>query len=307
MLPMVTHPSYSYDFPAKHRFAMDKFGLLAAHLRERGILRADNLYRPGVCKTAWLEAVHCSDYIERFRTGRLTRVEERRLNLPWSEGLVKRTFISPAGTVLAAQLALHTGVACHLAGGTHHAHYDHASGFCVFNDLAITAKVLLNHSGLERVLIFDCDVHQGDGTALLLADEPRAFTCSIHCGKNFPFTKQLSDLDVELEDGMDDAPYLEVVNSTLQHVLDIFQPQLVLYDAGVDVYGHDPLGRLNITLEGIAARDELVLRALMKRHIPVATVIGGGYDHDRLALARRHAIVVEVADKLVRERENIRS
>ena len=299
MLPLITHPSYSFEFPAKHRFAMDKFGLLADYLRAQGILQAGNVYRPGVCKSEWLSAVHCPDYIERFRTGQLSRVEERRLNLPWSEGLAKRTFISPAGTVLAAQLALHTGIACHLAGGTHHAHYDYASGFCVFNDLAITANVLLERSGLDRVLIFDCDVHQGDGTALLLANEPRAFTCSIHCGKNFPFTKQLSDLDVELDDGLGDADYLDVVTETLHRVLDQFQPQLVLYDAGVDVYKHDPLGRLNVSLDGIRERDTRVISELLKRNIPVATVIGGGYDDDRAALARRHAIVVEVANHLV--------
>ena len=301
MLPLITHPSYSYEFPAKHRFAMDKFGLLADYLREQGILRADNVYRPGVCKKTWLEAVHCSDYIERFRTGALSRVEERRLNLPWSEGLAKRTFISPAGTVLASQLALHTGLACHLAGGTHHAHYDYASGFCVFNDLAIAAKVALQYSGVERVLIFDCDVHQGDGTALLLANEPRAFTCSIHCGKNFPFTKQLSDLDVELADGIGDDEYLTVVKATLERVLVEFEPQLVLYDAGVDVYQHDPLGRLNISLAGIRERDEYVLSTLLARNIPVATVIGGGYDDDREALAKRHEIAVEVADELMKK------
>lgn len=301
MLPLITHPSYSFEFPAKHRFAMDKFGLLADVLREEGILTAANTYRPGVCKRQWLEAVHCPDYIRRFREGQLSRIEERRLNLPWSEGLAKRTFISPAGTVLAAQLALHTGIACHLAGGTHHAHYDHASGFCVFNDLAIAAKVLLEYSGIERVLIFDCDVHQGDGTALLLKDEPRAFTCSIHCGKNFPFTKQLSDLDVELEDGLEDEEYLAVVASTLNDVLTAFDPQIVLYDAGVDVYQHDPLGRLNITLEGIKRRDEIVLSTLLERGVPVATVIGGGYDDDRVGLARRHAIAVRVAHDLLHQ------
>ena len=271
MLPLVTHPSYSYDFPLKHRFAMDKFTRLAEHLRGQGILTRDNVYRPGMCKPAWLEAVHCPQYIQRFVTGSLSTSEQRRLNLPWSEGLVKRTLISPAGTVLAAQLALHTGLACHLAGGTHHAHYDYASGFCVFNDLAIAAKVLLQSSGVERVLIFDCDVHQGDGTALLLKDEPRAFTCSIHCGKNFPFTKQLSDLDVELEDGLFDEAYLAIVDETLNSVLSIFNPQIVIYDAGVDVFEGDPLGRLNISLAGIEARDRLVLSTLQARGIPVAT------------------------------------
>ncbi|MEY3017181.1 MAG: hypothetical protein RL336_316 [Pseudomonadota bacterium] len=303
MLPLVTHSSYSYDFPLKHRFAMDKFTRLAEHLRDQGILTRDNVYRPGMCKPAWLEAVHCPQYIQRFVTGSLSTSEQRRLNLPWSEGLVKRTLISPAGTVLAAQLALHTGLACHLAGGTHHAHYDYASGFCVFNDLAIAAKVLLQSSGVERVLIFDCDVHQGDGTALLLKDEPRAFTCSIHCGKNFPFTKQLSDLDVELEDGLCDEAYLAVVDETLNSVLSIFNPQIVIYDAGVDVFEGDPLGRLNISLAGIEARDRLVLSTLKARGIPVATVIGGGYDDNREALAERHAIVVQLANELIKARK----
>ncbi len=299
MLPLVTHPSYSYGFPPNHRFAMEKFALLAAHLRGAGLLRSDNLFRPSRAKLSWLERVHCPDYIARFIDNRWTAREIKRCNLPWSEGLVERSLVSPAGTVLTAQLALHTGIACHLAGGTHHAHYDYASGFCVFNDLAITAKLLLDENQLERVLIFDCDVHQGDGTAAVLANEPRAFTCSIHAGNNFPFTKSLSDCDVALDDGLDDDAYLAVVAETLQAVVDQHRPQLVLYDAGVDVYAADPLGRLKVSEAGIRQRDRLVLEFLRGRGIPVATVIGGGYDDDRQALARRHAIVVEEAARLL--------
>jgi len=277
---------------------MEKFALLASYLKEEGLLTSANNYRPGPCKRAWLELAHCPSYIDRFINNQWTATEIRRLNLPWSEGLVRRTLISPAGTLLTAQHALHSEIACHLAGGTHHAHYNYASGFCVFNDLAITAKVLLQSENIQRVLIFDCDVHQGDGSAALLANEPGAFTCSIHCGKNFPFTKQLSDLDIELADGVGDDEYLDTVSSTLRQVVASYRPQIVLYDAGVDVYHNDPLGRINVSEEAIRMRDHFVLSYLRTNDIPVATVIGGGYDDDRSALARRHAIVVEEAFKL---------
>ena len=220
------------------------------------------------------------------------------MNLPWSEGLVRRTFLAPSGTLLTAQLALEKGVACHLAGGTHHAHFDYASGFCILNDLAIAANALLQQKHINRVLIFDCDVHQGDGTAALLSREPPAFTCSIHCERNFPFQKQTSDLDVNLPADMTDDDYLAVVDETLRQVVASVAPDIVLYDAGVDVFEGDPLGRFNISEQGIRQRDRLVLGELKRRGIPVATVIGGGYDDDRMKLARRHAIVVEEAERM---------
>ena len=296
--PLVYHPDYSFPFPETHRFPMAKFGLLADYLREQSLLLPENSFRPGPCRSSWVQETHCPDYLHRFLTNQLTARELRRMNLPWSPGLVKRTMLAPSGTLLAAQLALHHGLACHLAGGTHHAHYDYASGFCILNDLAIAARVLLKQPDVKQLLIFDCDVHQGDGTAALLSAEPRAFTCSLHCGSNFPFTKQISDLDLALPDKLGDDDYLEQVDSCLRGLLHKLSPDIVLYDAGVDVFEGDPLGRLNITERGIAQRDRLVLSELLKRGIPVATVIGGGYDDDRRALARRHALVVEEAAKL---------
>lgn len=294
-IPVVHHPDYSFPFPEKHRFPMEKFGLLAGYLRGRGVLQAGNSYRPGPCRQAWLTSTHSPDYLARFAGNGLTAREQRQMNLPWSKGLVRRTFLAPSGTVLTAQLALSQGIACHLAGGTHHAHFDHASGFCILNDLAITANVLLQQKGINRVLIFDCDVHQGDGTAALMAREPRAFTCSIHCERNFPFQKQTSDLDVALPAGMTDDDYLSEVETTLHRAVQACAPDIVLYDAGVDVFEGDPLGNLNVSERGIRQRDWLVLTELKRLGIPVATVIGGGYDDDRVELARRHAIVVEVA------------
>lgn len=296
-LPLVTNPYYSFEFPEKHRFPMQKFRYLVEYLKEQNILTLDNVIRPGKARLDLLELAHCRDYINRFVHGDLTPSEVRRLGLPWSEGLVKRTLISPNGTLLTANLALQHGIACHLAGGTHHAHHDFASGYCIMNDLAIASLALLKQNKVERVLIFDCDVHQGDGTASILANVPEITTCSVHCEKNFPQRKAQSDLDINIAAGVSDEQYLSQVSSGLDKALAMSQPDLVLYDAGVDVFVDDPLGLLEISLEGIRQRDALVIERLVEKGIPVATVIGGGYDKDERALAARHAIVVEQANR----------
>tara|TARA_R110000850_G_scaffold16992_8_gene52612 strand:- start:3846 stop:4688 length:843 start_codon:yes stop_codon:yes gene_type:complete len=277
---------------------MEKFALLNRCLSEQGLLTPANTFRPGQASLAVLHTAHCPQYLERFCSNQQTPQEVRRMGLPWSAPLRKRTLISPNGTLLAAHLALSHGIACHLAGGTHHAHYDFASGFCILNDLAVTAKTLLAQGKVDKVLIFDCDVHQGDGTAAILAQEPRAITCSIHCEKNFPARKAQSDLDVALPPDTRDAEYLEVVASTLSNLIHQQQPDLILYDAGVDIFSADPLGLLNVSEAGIRERDRLVLELAKTHNTPVATVIGGGYDDDRKALAKRHALVVEQAHQL---------
>ncbi|WP_035234523.1 histone deacetylase family protein [Alcanivorax nanhaiticus] len=298
MLPLVYHPDYSFPFPGEHRFPMEKFSLLHRHLRLLGIAHRDNEFRPGRARASLLGTVHCPDYVSAIISGTLDQKALRRMGLPWSEGLIRRTCIAPMGTFLTAQLALKHGLACHLAGGTHHAHYDFGSGFCIFNDLAFAAKQLLVSGAVQKILIFDCDVHQGDGTAAVLENEPRVFTCSIHCEKNFPVRKAVSDLDVGLPLGMTDGDYLDTVFETLASLLEQEKPDLVFYDAGVDIYQHDPLGRLAISLQGIADRDRGVIQRCRDQGIPVATVIGGGYDDDRQALARRHALVIEEAARI---------
>lgn len=300
-VPLVYHPSYSFPFPGRHRFPMEKFRLLHERLRDSGVAGAANLHRPGRARPALLSLAHCPEYLDRFLGNRLGEREAKRMGLPWSEDLVRRTCIAPMGTLLTAQLALKHGIACHLAGGTHHAHYDFGSGFCILNDLAITARALRAGGLVKRVLIFDCDVHQGDGTAAILAGDPELFTCSIHCEKNFPTRKSRSDLDVGLPVGLEDDGYLAVVEETLSDLLRQLQPDLVLYDAGVDVYAGDPLGRLAVSLTGLAERERQVLTLCREHGVPVATVIGGGYDDDRPALARRHALVVEAAHQLWRQ------
>jgi len=214
-LPLVSNPFYSFEFPEKHRFPMQKFRYLVDALQAQGIATQDNLLRPGKARIDLLELAHCPNYIQRFIQGQLNAAEVRRLGLPWSEELVKRTLISPNGTLLTASLALEHGIACHLAGGTHHAHHDFASGYCIMNDLAIASLALLKQGKVKRVLIFDCDVHQGDGTAAILAEVPEIMTCSVHCEKNFPQRKAQSDLDINVAPGVGDEDYLSLVSCAL--------------------------------------------------------------------------------------------
>ena len=303
MLPIVYHANYSCPFPAGHRFVMRKFVDLYRHVKGQGLIAGDNsnLFTPQKASIEDLACVHDVGYLQSLVGNQIDQRAWRRVGLPWSQGLVERTLTAPNGTLLSARLALQKGLACHLAGGTHHAHFNFGSGFCMINDLAYTATTLLQSGEVSRVLIFDLDVHQGDGTAAILQHQANAFTCSIHCEKNFPFRKQASDLDIGLDKGLEDKAYLAVVAETLHQLLEEFQPDLVLYDAGVDVWQGDDLGHLNISSQGMHDRDELVITTCLKHHVPISTVIGGGYDKDVLRLARRHGVVVEVAADLYRQ------
>ncbi|UPQ82204.1 histone deacetylase [Pseudomonas knackmussii] len=288
-LPLVFHDDYSPLLPPGHRFPMEKFRLLRDHLVACGLTTDQALLRPELCPSDVLALAHDRDYVDRYRSGDMSREELRRLGLPWSPQLAQRTVRAVGGSLLAADLALRHGLACHLAGGTHHAHYDHASGFCIFNDLAVIALSLLESGRVGRVLIFDCDVHQGDGTARILEDTADAVTVSLHCDKNFPARKARSDWDIALPPGLGDVDYLKAVDDTLNYLLPLYQPDLVIYDAGVDVHRDDALGLLNLSDEGLAMRDSAVINHCLGRDIPVVGVIGGGYDKDRTLLARRHA------------------
>ncbi|CAM4411393.1 histone deacetylase family protein [Pseudoalteromonas maricaloris] len=296
-LPLVYHSNYSFNFDPKHRFVMSKFARLYQEVDALGLIH-NNVFSPEPGDPSPLENVHCEQYIWDLWGNQLDAKVMRRIGLPWSEQLMARTFTAPLGTLRTAELALKHGIACHLAGGTHHAHYDFGSGFCMVNDLAFTATQLLDSNQITNALIFDLDVHQGDGTAAMLKHNPYVYTCSIHCEKNFPFRKHDSDLDIGLEVGISDTHYLEVVAHTLESLLIDLNPDIVLYDAGVDVWQGDNLGKLDISWLGIAKRDALVLTLCQKHGVPVATVIGGGYDKDHQRLAKRHAIVVQQAAKL---------
>ncbi|NET40400.1 MAG: histone deacetylase, partial [Cyanothece sp. SIO1E1] len=219
----------------------------------------------------------------------------KRIGLPWSEELVRRTHIAVAGTLLTARLALRYGLACNTAGGTHHAFRDHGSGFCIFNDIAFAVNQLRHEKTVERVLIIDLDVHQGDGTNHFFQNEQSVFTFSIHCKKNFPSRRVPGSLDIEMAEGTGDTEYLRVLREQLPLVTEQSQPDLVIYDAGVDPHEADALGKLCLTTQGLYEREQTVLQYFTDHAIPLCGVIGGGYDTDRRALVQRHAILHRVA------------
>ena len=273
---------------------MAKFKLLRECLETLSLARPEQFHRPLPCPRRWLELVHPRPYHQAFARGELDRKAQRRIGLPATHQLVRRTWLAVGGTVMTARLALQHGLACHLAGGTHHAFPDYGSGFCIFNDIAVAAKVLLHEGLVQRLLVVDLDVHQGDATAWIFAGDPRVFTFSAHGASNFPSRKQRSDLDLPLPDDLGDRSYLHAIGDVLPELLDRERPDLVLYNAGVDPHRDDRLGKLGLSDEGLLQRDHLVIDACLRRSIPLASVIGGGYDAMG-ALVQRHALVFRAA------------
>lgn len=287
-VPLVFHPIYSQlDLPARHRFPIEKYQGIHDALQVRGI-PAKAFIRPEPLSVAGLKAYYDHDYVEQLISGTLDPKAMRRIGFPWSEQLIQRTLTAVGGTCLTAELALENGIALNLTGGYHHAFASFGSGFCLFNDLYLAARTMQQQPGIDHVLIIDCDVHQGDGTALLAAGDSSVFTLSIHGEKNFPFRKQHSDLDIELPKGCEDEAYLTALEEALQLAFRCFSPDAVIYDAGVDVHKNDDLGHLHISTAGVLARDRMVFEACRQRGLPVAAVIGGGYQRDIDALVDVH-------------------
>ncbi len=300
-LPLVYHPHYVSPLPQGHRFPMPKFGMIYALLLDDGVAQINQFVHPEKPDLSELALAHTLDYIYSFIEGRLDSKALRKIGLPWSEDLTERTISAVGGTICTAELALQYKLACNTAGGTHHAFPEHGSGFCIFNDLAIAARVMQRRNLAQRVLVIDLDVHQGDGTAFIFRNDPSVFTFSMHCEKNFPSQKQISDYDVSLEAGLRDEEYMEALEIELPKVFERFQPDLVLYDAGVDPHQADRLGLLKLSYEGLKARDHYVIQKCMKRRYPIACVVGGGYSHDLDELSYRHTILHRVASELYRE------
>ena len=293
-VPIIYHERYSAPLPSTHRFPMEKFRLLRRLLLDEEVIQQQQIFSPLSITRQDLERIHKRSYHEAFSRDQLTLPEQRRIGLPATRPLVQRTWLAVGGTLLTARMALRHGVACHLAGGTHHAHPGFGSGFCIFNDVAITAKVLLDHGELERILVVDLDVHQGDGTAACFQNDSRVTTLSVHAASNFPLRKVSGDVDIALPDATGDDAYVEAIGDRVPQLLDQHQPDLVLFNAGVDPHSNDRLGRLDLSDAGLLQRDHLVLDAALRRNIPIATVIGGGYDAMK-PLVRRHSIVVRAA------------
>jgi acetoin utilization deacetylase AcuC-like enzyme len=295
--PVVHHPAYVTSLPRAHRFPMPKFGRLFELLCREDLARPAQVARPEPAPRAWLELAHEPAYVAAVLEQRLDPEAVRRLGLPMSPELALRSRCAVAGTVLAGRLALEHGLACNTAGGSHHAFAGFGAGFCVFNDVAVAARVLLAEGVIHQALVLDLDVHQGDGTAAIFQADARVFTCSVHCRTNFPARKQQSDLDVALDADTGDATYLDLVDRLLPDLVERVAPDLVFYNAGVDPHVDDRLGRLALSDAGLRARERLVLDACRRRNAPLACVVGGGYADDLDRLARRHAFLHEaIAD-----------
>jgi acetoin utilization deacetylase AcuC-like enzyme len=263
--------------PAGHRFPMAKYALLRDRVVESGLGRKGNLQVPRAATDEELESVHDSAFVHRVRKGNLSPQEIRRMGFPWSPELVERSRRSVGGTLEASRAALEDGVAVNLSGGTHHAFPDRAEGFCVFNDVAVAARVMQREGRARRIAVLDLDVHQGNGTAAIFAGDPSVFTLSVHGANNYPFRKEESDLDLELPDFATDDPYLEAVRTGVGTALDTSTPELALFLAGADPFEGDRLGRLRVSKEGLAERDRIVFERCRKGGIPVAVVMSGGY------------------------------
>lgn len=263
------------------------------------ILNASDLQVPEAATDEQIGRVHHKAYLEKLTRGTLSAQEIRRIGFPWSLELVERARRSVGGTINACRAALVDGKGINLAGGTHHAHAKFGSGYCLLNDCAIAARVLQADYLLQRVLILDCDVHQGDGTASIFSEDPSVFTFSIHGERNFPFRKTASDLDLPLEDGTGDEAYLLILDDGLRDVFDSFQADLVIYLAGADPYFDDRLGRLSLSKNGLSQRDQLVLENCQKAALPVAIVMAGGYARDIMDTVDIHLNTLRLATRVM--------
>ncbi|MBC6698463.1 histone deacetylase family protein [Hymenobacter puniceus] len=292
---LATSERYSITLPQGHRFPIAKYELIREQLLWQGIAPPTDFYDPGLASEEDILRVHSADYWHRVRDLQLTPTEVRRLGLPQSPELVRRSLSSVAGTVQSAREALSTGIGMSLAGGTHHAFRDRGEGFCVLNDIAVAAAHLLHHGLARQVLVVDLDVHQGDGTASIFRHEPRVFTFSMHAGANYPLRKEQSDLDIALDLGTDDATYLHLLHDTLPGLLARVRPDFVFFQAGVDVLATDKLGKLALTLSGCRQRDEYVLGLCQQHRLPVAVSMGGGYSERLSDIVDAHCNTFRVA------------
>lgn len=293
-LQIVHHPDYDARFPANHRFPMRKYKFLMEALRARGLADEKVLHVPEAASAERLKRAHDQSYVDMVMALQVPRIVERDIGFSVDHAVARRARLAVSGTLLAARLALKHGIACNTAGGSHHARRAQGAGFCVFNDVGVAANALLAE-GLERILVVDLDVHQGDGTADIFSTQPRVVTFSLHGERNYPTRKIPSDLDVALPDGTGDDAYLEAVGGALRSLETAGRPDIVFFNAGVDPHEEDRLGRMALSDAGLRQRERRVIGHFRQRGIPLCGVLGGGYSHDVPALAARHAILFETA------------
>jgi len=290
-------PYYYADIGENHVFPIKKFELVRNKLLREGTLLSEEIEEPKPANIRDVLLVHTEDYITRLRNGTLTAKEIRRLGLPWSKSLVRRSFLACSGTINAARHALKNQVSSNLAGGTHHAFHDRGEGFCVLNDVAVAIRVLQRDDLAQKILIVDCDVHQGNGTAYIFKADESVFTFSMHGAKNYPLFKESSNLDIELPDKTSDTEFLETLNEALPRIF-LHNPDIVFYLGGADPFERDKLGRLGLTIEGLRKRDEAVLEFAKQREVPIVTLMSGGYALDINDTVEIHCNTIRAVKKV---------
>lgn len=291
-------PGYVAEIPENHIFPMKKFSGLHSYLTNRGIIHQNEVVKPSLVDFSNLITAHTERYAKAVWTGELDKKEIRRMGLPWSKSLAIRSRLAVQGTINAGLMALQDGLAGNLAGGTHHSMPDHGEGFCVYNDVAVAIKVLQQSMWVNNVLVVDCDVHQGNGTAYIFRDDPSVFTFSIHGEKNYPFNKPPSDLDIGLPDKTGDKVYHNALISALHDIESLFKPDLVFYLGGIDPLETDHFGRLSLSLAGLRERDRIVIEYFTQKESPLVLLLSGGYAPTLEETVIAHAQMYEVAKEI---------
>jgi acetoin utilization deacetylase AcuC-like enzyme len=294
-LHIAFHPVYAHPLPEGHRFPMDKYELIPAQLLYEGTIQEHNLFQPLPCNDNDILLTHDSEYLQKLKQQTLSASEQRRIGFPQSSALTYRELVITQGTIDCCQYALKNGISLNVAGGTHHAFKNKGEGFCLLNDFAVASNYILHHKLSEKILIIDLDVHQGNGTASIFKDDPQVFTFSMHGKNNYPFHKEKSDLDIELQDGIADNEYHDLLQSSLQTIIQQFDPSFAFYLSGVDILDTDKFGKLKISMEGCKQRDAIVFNILKQRNIPCVVAMGGGYSPQIKTIVEAHCNTFRLA------------
>ena len=295
-LPVVNHKDYVAKIDDDHKFPIKKFGELADYLLKEKVIT--KFHEPNPCSFETLKEAHSEKYILDIQNKTLDEKGIKKIGFPLNDSVVRRSFVATGGTVLATKLAINYGIACNTAGGSHHANFEGGAGYCVFNDVAVAAKYLLNRGFANRILIVDLDVHQGNGNSDIFKEDRQVFTFSMHSKSNYPAKKSESDLDVELKDNMEDKEYLDILKFNLNN-LNEENFDFIFYIAGVDIHHEDRLGKLKITDEGIKLRDQIVIDNFFSKRIPICGVLGGGYNKNFDKLVELHSSLHKTCAKYI--------
>ena len=288
MLKIAFDKKYVLPLPEGHRFPMLKYELIPDQLLYEGLVSKEQFFSPNKIKENWVEKVHDRKYIQNLNSLTLTKSEIRKTGFPLTKELVEREYMITEGSRQCVDYAMEFGAAANIAGGTHHAFRDRGEGFCLFNDVAVASYYAIEKFQMNQILVIDLDVHQGNGTASIFREENRVYTFSMHGKKNYPFKKEISDLDVELDDGVKDGEYLKTLEHTIKKLDSTLKPNLIFYISGVDILSTDKLGRLKVSREGCKKRDEMIYEFAQKKNIPIVTSMGGGYSEKIYDIVEAH-------------------